>query len=139
MSDGQRFVRWRPRSEKGRSLSQERDARKGVRVLAWLVGAVVVAGAVGVWVNTPRTRPVRRDERMEFRPVTRPLAFPAKVAAAPSDLRELYEFAARRPDVLHYVPCFCGCWRVGHKSSYDCFIDEVRADGTVLTDDMSFT
>ncbi len=80
-----------------------------------------------------------RASQNAYAPVARALTFPASVQTAAPDVRELYQFVARRPDVAHYVPCFCGCWRAGHKTSYDCFVDEVRADGTVLIDDMGFT
>ncbi len=33
-----------------------------------------------------------------------------------------YEFAARHPEVLRYVPCFCGCEERGHKDVHDCFV-----------------
>jgi hypothetical protein len=39
-----------------------------------------------------------------------------------SVIRAAYEFAARNPDVMHYVPCFCGCERAGHKDNHDCFV-----------------
>lgn len=76
---------------------------------------------------------------MEYAPVPGSLAFPVSVQTAAPAVRELYEFAARRPDVLHYVPCFCGCRSAGHRSAYDCFIDEVRPDGVVDIDEMGFT
>lgn len=105
----------------------------------WTAGSVAAAAVLGIWLVTRLQPPVvQRAARMEYAPVTGPLTFPASVETAAPELRELYEFAARRPDVLHYLPCFCGCGRV-HKSNYDCFIDEVRPDGTVLIDDMSFT
>jgi hypothetical protein len=37
-------------------------------------------------------------------------------------IRAAYEFAARHPEVMHYVPCFCGCERGGHKDNHDCFV-----------------
>jgi len=37
-------------------------------------------------------------------------------------VRAAYEFAARHPEVMHYVPCFCGCERGGHKDNHDCFV-----------------
>jgi len=40
-----------------------------------------------------------------------------------------YTFAARHPEVLHYVPCFCGCQRSGHKDNDDCFIKSRDAAG----------
>ena len=107
----------------------------------WLwVGGAAVALAAGVWIARPRASALpQRVERVEYAPRRGPLAFPGRVQAAPASVRELYEFAAHRPDVLRYLPCFCGCTNAGHRSNYDCFIDEVRPDGTVLIDDMSFT
>ena len=32
-------------------------------------------------------------------------------------IRTAYEFAARHPEVMKYVPCFCGCERSGHKDN----------------------
>lgn len=39
-----------------------------------------------------------------------------------SVMRATYEFSARHPEVMHYVPCFCGCERGGHKDNHDCFV-----------------
>jgi hypothetical protein len=51
-------------------------------------------------------------------------------AAAPPDVvRAVYEFAARRPDVLRHVPCFCGCERNGHQDNEDCFVAARGPDG----------
>ena len=52
-----------------------------------------------------------------------PLARPELV------VRAVYEFAARRPDVLRYVPCFCGCERSGHQHNEDCFVAGRDPDG----------
>ena len=43
--------------------------------------------------------------------------------------RAVYTFAARHPEVLHYVPCFCGCQNSGHKDNDDCFIQSRDASG----------
>ena len=40
-----------------------------------------------------------------------------------------YEFAARHPDVLKHIPCFCGCERNGHGNNEDCFVARRKADG----------
>ena len=44
-------------------------------------------------------------------------------------VRAVYTFAARHPEVLHYVPCFCGCQNSGHKDNDDCFIQSRDASG----------
>ena len=105
----------------------------------WLIlGASVVIIALGAWALLRLDPTPPRVDRMAYAPITGPLKFPQEILEASPDLRSLYEFAARRPDVLNYLPCFCGCgWT--HKSNYECFIDEVRPDGTVMIDDMSFT
>ena len=45
-----------------------------------------------------------------------------------------YEFAARHPEVLHYVPCYCGCERGGHNGNHDCFVRSRDANGKVTWD-----
>lgn len=42
-----------------------------------------------------------------------------------------YEFAAEHPEVLTYVPCFCGCENAGHSGSHDCFVKSRDAQGNV--------
>lgn len=50
---------------------------------------------------------------------------------APEVVRATYEFAARHPEVLDYVPCFCSCERMGHKANVDCFVQSRTGDGKV--------
>ncbi len=58
------------------------------------------------------------------------------IREAPLKVQEAYRFALMNEEVLRYIPCYCGCGGVGHTSNYDCFVDEVRPDGTVVFDDM---
>jgi Protein of unknown function with PCYCGC motif len=44
-------------------------------------------------------------------------------------VQAVYEFAGRRPDVLQYVPCFCGCQASGHVGNDDCFVSARDASG----------
>jgi len=50
---------------------------------------------------------------------------PEVVAAA-------YHFAAEHPEILSYVPCFCGCERSGHGGNHDCFVKARAANGDVI-------
>lgn len=43
-----------------------------------------------------------------------------------------YQFAAEHPEVLSYVPCFCGCERSGHTGNSDCFVKSRAANGDVI-------
>jgi hypothetical protein len=65
-----------------------------------------------------------------------PLPFVSFVPPRPPEVvRAVYAFAARRPDVLRYVPCFCGCEQSGHRDNEDCFVRGRTADGDPIWDD----
>ena len=53
--------------------------------------------------------------------------------AGPSspDIRRLYAYAVEHGDELQYIPCFCGCARLGHKSNRDCYIKSFNSDGAI--------
>jgi hypothetical protein len=44
-----------------------------------------------------------------------------------------FTFAARHPEVMKFVPCFCGCHHGGHKDNHDCFVSGRDAAGNVKT------
>jgi hypothetical protein len=59
-----------------------------------------------------------------------PLPVASFAPARPQPIvQAVYEFAARHPEVLRYVPCFCGCERSGHGNNEDCFVAGRDADG----------
>ena len=56
------------------------------------------------------------------------------IAVAPrpvETVRAVYEFAASHPEVLDYIPCFCGCESAGHKSNEHCFVGARNGNGQV--------
>ncbi|MCU1385998.1 MAG: hypothetical protein JWL71_4695 [Acidobacteria bacterium] len=61
-----------------------------------------------------------------------PLPFQAYAPPRPMEtVKAVYRFAAEHPEVLSYVPCFCGCERGGHKGNDDCFVKARNAQGDV--------
>jgi hypothetical protein len=51
---------------------------------------------------------------------------------------EAYQFAVNHPEVLDYMPCYCGCYEEeGHTSNTNCFVDNVKGT-TVTLDTMGF-
>lgn len=53
------------------------------------------------------------------------------VPRPPRVIRAAYEFAARHPEVLRYIPCYCGCENSGHRANVDCFVQSRDGDGHV--------
>jgi hypothetical protein len=62
-----------------------------------------------------------------------PLQFPGyPMARSPEVVRAAYKFAAEHPEVMSYVPCFCGCERMGHRGNEDCFVKARDVNGDVV-------
>jgi hypothetical protein len=61
-----------------------------------------------------------------------PLQLPAyPLSRSPEMITAAYRFAAEHPEILTYVPCFCGCERGGHRGNEDCFVQKRGANGDV--------
>ncbi len=62
-----------------------------------------------------------------------PLRFPGyPMARSTQEVQAAYKFAAEHPEVLSYVPCFCGCEQSGHRGNEDCFVQSRDVNGDVL-------
>ncbi|MEY4636307.1 MAG: hypothetical protein RJA55_2105 [Acidobacteriota bacterium] len=67
------------------------------------------------------------------RKTTPPLPAMGFAPVRPMDIvRATYDFAAQHPEILAYVPCYCGCGADGHKHNESCFIARRDAKGNVL-------
>ena len=87
-------------------------------------GSCVCCGTVGLRLQTtaaaqgPADRPHRQRSTAAKRPIPSglpPLTLPAYQLPRPNDVvRATYKFAAEHPEVLTYMPCFCGCEQSGH-------------------------
>ena len=63
-------------------------------------------------------------------------ALPESLRKAPPNVREAYRFAIANRDILRQIPCYCGCG-AQHANNYECYVKEVRPDGTYQFDYMS--
>ena len=62
-----------------------------------------------------------------------PVPFAAYAPPRPVEVvTAAFHFAAEHPEVLSYVPCFCGCQQGGHRGNHDCFVRSRAANGDVL-------
>jgi hypothetical protein len=43
-----------------------------------------------------------------------------------------YQFAAEHPEILSYIPCFCGCQHAGHTGNESCFVKKRAENGDVV-------
>ncbi len=57
-------------------------------------------------------------------------ARPEYVKVLPGDWQSAYAYSLARPDVLQWLPCYCGCGGMGHRSNLDCFFQRRDVKGT---------
>jgi hypothetical protein len=51
-------------------------------------------------------------------------------------IKDIYQIAGLSNELLQNIPCYCGCGEeAGHKHNGNCFIKEVKTDGSVVWDD----
>jgi len=127
---------------------------------AWVIVAGLVASTVAAC-SSPKSAaasaPPQTTPAAAARPASaEPPASPAPLVAGPGDprfleadlpllpdnlgysprpaayVRTVYAFASRHADVLRYVPCFCGCERMGHRSNDSCFVARRSGSGQVV-------
>jgi len=117
-------------------------------VVALLVAAVAVGGfiyarngrgqaeATQANAQPAQTAPIAEVPEVARKPHPQktlpPLPVQAYAPPRPPDVvRAAYVFAAEHPEILSYVPCFCGCERSGHRGNEDCFVAARDASGDV--------
>jgi hypothetical protein len=100
------------------------------RFVAALAAAVALPACAGT--PPPAARPpglVARPDRDEW---------PGAFWKAPAKAQAAYRYAIGHRAELQYIPCYCGCGDIDHVSNWDCFVDGLRSDGTVLLSDHGF-
>jgi hypothetical protein len=85
-------------------------------------------------VRPSTTKPVAaQGGPVRMRVSTPPLPTVGFAPVRPMDVtRATYDFAAQHPEILKYVPCYCGCGQQGHKANESCFVARRDAKGNVL-------
>jgi hypothetical protein len=68
-----------------------------------------------------------RQDRLPSLPLNQ--AIPVRPIA---EVNEAYVFSAEHPEVLGYMPCYCGCEREGHRGNDDCFVRRRAPNGDVI-------
>jgi uncharacterized protein with PCYCGC motif len=117
-----------------------------------VAGLLVVAAAVGAFayfsnstaseaetagtsaaLQVPDRGPTPTDLKPHPQENLPPLQFPGYATARPPEVvKAAYKFAAEHPEVMSYVPCFCGCERMGHRGNEDCFVKARDINGDVV-------
>jgi hypothetical protein len=119
-------------SSKKRNVRASGKRRRGA---VFLIAGVALAGALVLGISLWPTGPGKLHQAYALAPES---ALPEYFRKAPPNVREAYRFAIANRGILQQIPCYCGCGSDGHKNNADCYITDVKPDGTVDFDKMSF-
>jgi len=118
----------------------------------WPLAALAIVIGIGtVWtISSGRSAPVPESTVAQAPVAPQPVAAEPLPARVPTDeelpplpyagyptarplevVQAAYRFAAQHPEVMRYVPCYCGCERSGHHDNEDCFVSARDANGQV--------
>ena len=100
---------------------------------------LVLGGLAAVVIFGQREAKDRDSQLVQWDPRWPPLPPHKRRIGKLEHIQQAYAFAARREDVVSYLPCYCGCAREGHTSLRSCFIKSRTANGNPVWDAMGFT
>jgi hypothetical protein len=58
-------------------------------------------------------------------------SLPSFAQQASPKVQEVYRYAVDHRETLQYIPCFCGCGKIGHRHNGDCYIAERLSGGRI--------
>lgn len=114
-------------------MKNQAEGQSGRRPLLLIGGVVLALGLIAsvfLWLGASG----KRSHAYALAPES---ALPANIRQAPGSVRDAYRFAIANRSLLRQIPCYCGCG-AEHRSNADCYIKDVRPDGTIIFDPMSF-
>jgi hypothetical protein len=103
-------------------------------LVLFTVAAALAVGTGLVLAQTParKAAPAAPRAQAPARVSTPPFPNPGFAPGRPLDTtRAVYDFAAQHPEILKYVPCYCGCESSGHPHNESCFVKARDAKGNV--------
>lgn len=66
---------------------------------------------------------------------TGPEQLPSFLDDKDENIKLVYASAAQNPDLLQYIPCYCGCGEsAGHMNNLNCFVHEIKEDKVTWDD-----
>ncbi|MGH9386402.1 MAG: PCYCGC motif-containing (lipo)protein [Vicinamibacterales bacterium] len=102
----------------------------GSTAVTMMIGAVIVTAQGGA--KSTAAQPAKPSVAAR-RVTTPPLPAMGFAPVRPMEtIRATYDFAAQHPEILKYVPCYCGCGSEGHANNEACFIARRDARGNVI-------
>lgn len=120
------------RPHKARGVRAQRIQRRQFLWFLTVGAGVAVASGALVWMVPVPPRPLRQrapnGDLLETVPQGQ---LPSFAQQTSPKVQEAYRYAVGHGDLLQYIPCFCGCGKIGHRHNADCYVAERLPGGRI--------
>jgi hypothetical protein len=99
----------------------ETPKKKSARNIVLLIAGALILMSGIVWVTLESNR---RPSASNAAPEAPPMVATLSPDLFTGKAREAYQAAREIPEILRYMPCFCGCFGLGHRNNLFCFADD---------------
>jgi len=116
--------------EKAKRVKRKRHQR----VVLTVAGLVAVGLAAALFFSGPGASPGSSVQVTSSGDQLETIAtgkLPSFANQGSAKAQEAYRYAAAHPEVLQYIPCYCGCRNIGHRHNGDCYVQERHEDGRI--------
>jgi len=94
-------------------------------------GVAVAGGALVQITSAPADPPLRRAPNGDLLETVPQGHLPSFAQQASPKVQEVYRYAVDHGETLQYIPCFCGCTKIGHRHNANCYIAERLPGGRI--------
>jgi len=102
------------------------------RLIALLLASIGVALLVAACSSSSKSG---SKVQLKLAPVSE---LPKEIQETDPKVAEAYRFAIANQEYLAQFPCYCGCGGMGHQSNRDCYIRDVKPDGSIVFETHAF-
>jgi hypothetical protein len=105
--------------------------RRVLKRMALGLGVAGIGGSFAWWASVPAASLQQRTPSGDLLETMPPGQLPSFTRKGGPKVQAVYRYAVAHGDTLQYIPCFCGCEHVGHRSNVDCYVAERLPDGRI--------
>ncbi len=106
-------------------------------IVPMLLSSIIITGCASNGTQDAQEVPSQQPSKLKYALGSDDWSVVTSMTDNPKTL-EAYQFAIEHPEVLDYMPCYCGCFEEeGHTSNTNCFVDSVN-DKVAVLDTMGF-
>jgi hypothetical protein len=112
-------------------MTKRMRRRRFLKQMTIGLSVAVVGGSAVWWVSAAAAPPLRKSPSGDLLETVPEGSLPSFAVKAGPKAQEAYRYAVANGDTLQFIPCFCGCGKIGHRHNADCYVAERLPGGRI--------